>query len=579
MIRLPPILIVGLLTAASAPWAAGELVVESGDYRRQHSLDPGTLRAFIRNKGDEPVKVTKVMWDEVPFPVFGVEYPFKDVSLEEFEKLPIYEKAKIQHSDKRALWAYFEPQPVPAHGLSTLQIKLFQGMRFAARLKLVAGGQELEVKAGPESNPFGVTFIGFSPELDTLYIYLANRSRQPLSVQQVQVNGEDVTDRTRELSCPIAPGKKGLLIAKLAEPLKKGDFFDARVVADSEEGKTLVAQERIRAFSGFQLGLEWKTPRNNDIGLDEDVSTWSFAKATEALPEKCPASITHLFACPMHRCGGPRGSAEVIVRERARFLEAGYLVPSTLHVCRVELALALFLFGELPDAIRFNSGTARETWVGGPEGTEHGSQTLCRLAALAASPRPYHAAVMASKVDVGYSHWLTPEEARLAAFYPLSRGSKAILYRYWQVPKDHQPAKFGAELLGINSEIQQLKSFLAIADQFPLEVKTSLPESSKPPEFATLLAGDQALILFILNRDVRFPEKRSEPFGFSPIPAQEVSLSLPPWFGAGKAVMPGGDSFAELDSGADGEGRLSFALPSISTARAVLIRSEQPKSR
>jgi len=81
--------IAGFTMAAFAPWVAGELVVESSDYRRQHSLDPGTLRVFVRNKGDEPVKVTKVVWDEVPFPVFGVEYPFKDVSLEEFEKLPI----------------------------------------------------------------------------------------------------------------------------------------------------------------------------------------------------------------------------------------------------------------------------------------------------------------------------------------------------------------------------------------------------------------------------------------------------------------------------------------------------------
>ena len=571
--------IAGALMVGFAPRVAGELVVESGDYRRQHSLDPGTLRVFVRNKGDEPVKVTRVVWDDVPAPVFGVEYPFKRVSVEEFEKLPIYEKAKIQHSNKRAMWAYFEPQPVPAHGLSTLQIKLFQEMRFLARLKLVAGEQELAVKAGPESNPFGITFIGLSPELDTLYIYLANSSRQSLSVKQVQVNGEDVTDRTRKLSCPLPPGKKGLLIARLEEPLRKGGFFDVRVVADSEEGNTLVAQERIRAFSGFQLGLEWRTPRDNGIGLDTDVSTWSFAKATEVLPEKCPASIAHLFACPMHRCGGPRGSAEVIVRERARFLEAGYPVPSTLHVCRVELALALFLFGELPDAIRFNSGTAREAWVGSPSGTEHGSQALCRLAALAAAPRPYHAVVMASKADVGYSHWLTPEEARLAVFYPLSRGSKAILYRYWQVPKDRQPAKFEAELLRINSEIRQLKPFLAIADQFPVEVETSLPESSKWPEFVTFLAGDKAIILYVLNRDLRFPEKKGEQFEFTPIPAQEISLTVPSWFKARDIRMPDGGSFAELDSEAGPEGRLSFTLPAISTAKAVLIRSKHVKGR
>ena len=566
------------IVAAFAPWVAGELVVESGDYRRQHSLDPGTLRVFVRNKGDQPVTVTKVLWDEVPFPISGVKYPFNDVSIEEFEKLPIYEKAKIQHSNKRAMWAYFGPQPVPAHGLSTLQIKLFQEMRFIASLKLVADGQELEVKAGPESNPFRMTSIGFNSELDTLYVYLVNSSRQSLSVQQVHLNGKDVTDRTRKLSCPIAQGKKGLLIAKLAEPLKKGDFFDARVVASSEEGKTLVAQERIRAFSGFHLGLEWQTPRRNDVGLDKDVSTWSFAKATEVLPDKCPASITHLFACPMHRYGGPRGSAEVILGERARFLKAGYPVPSTLHVCRVELALALFLFGELPDAIRFNSGTARETWVGGPEGTEHGSQMLCRCAALAAAPRPYQAVVMASRADMGFTRWLTPEEARLAAFYPLSRGSKAILYRNWQVPKSHQPAKFEAELLKVNSEIQQLKPFLAIADQFPLEIKTSLPESSKPPEFVTFLAGDRAIILYVLNRNLRFPEKKTEQFEFTPIPAQEISLTVPSWFKAEDIRMPDGGSFADLGFEADREGRLSFSLPAISTARAVLIRSKHPRS-
>jgi len=446
-------------------------------------------------------------------------------------------------------------------------------MRFIAGLKLVADGQELEVKAGPESNPFRMTFIGFSPELDTLYIYLVNSSQQQLSVKHVHLNGKDIADRTRKLSCPIAPGKKGLLIAKLAEPLKKGDFFDARVVTSSEGGKAHIAQERIRAFSGFQLGLEWQTPRNNDIGLDKTVCTWSFAKATEALPEKCPASITHLFACPMHRYGGPRGSAAVIVRERARFLEAGYPVPSTLHVCRVELALALFLFAELPDAIRSNSSTARETWVGGPRGNEHGSQMLCRFAALAAAPRPYHAVVMASRADMGFTRWLAPEEARLAAFYPLSRGSKAILYRNWQVPKTHQPAKFKAELLRINSEIQQLKNFLAIADRFPLEIKTSLPESSKPPEFAPFLAGDKAIILYVLNRDLRFPEKKGEQFEFAPIPAQEVALSLPQWFRAEKAVMPDGANTTPLEMRTTEDGTLCLSLPSIPIAKAVLILS------
>jgi len=73
--------IAGALMVAFAPWVTGELVVESSDYRRQHSLDPGTLRVFVRNKGDEPVKVTKVLWDEVPFPVFGVCDPGNSGSL------------------------------------------------------------------------------------------------------------------------------------------------------------------------------------------------------------------------------------------------------------------------------------------------------------------------------------------------------------------------------------------------------------------------------------------------------------------------------------------------------------------
>ena len=188
----------------------------------------GSVHVFLRNKGQEPVRVEDVLFEGVSLTraiAFGeglkkrrdhaANIVFSDLPSEEKERL-------ISLGDP--IWWKVEPRTIPPGKTAEAIVRLRRHAKneeVTIGLEVGKAGAVEEITIPKKMDNPRVESVGFSPDLDRLYFFLWNPNGA-IEPSSLLLDGEafegDVTYVSDE-QCPIVPG-----ILKLAAPWTRGSF-------------------------------------------------------------------------------------------------------------------------------------------------------------------------------------------------------------------------------------------------------------------------------------------------------------------------------------------------------------------
>jgi len=577
--------------------AETSLQVESSYYRRLHDkLDPGAIVVFLKNNStDKSIKIETVKLDGIALPVCNVAGPKRDeatgkeaeaspskngAAAEEREVgaphdeapaknvLPPVLDIKLEdYSGRRAIWAYLWPNPVPPNSLAELRIQMAHRQARACKVTFVCEKEgALEAKVGPWGPPVRIASVGFSTLLDVIYLYVENSSGREETIDGFTLNGKPV--QPKDSWCPeriLAANKT--LIAKIDV---SGRFaWGDRVCVGVKTSSGVLVMDHVRVMAGAVLGMEHGGPV-----WDADPSE----KRTEASLQRLRGlsdlsgiddrPIIELFACPMHQFRGHRRKCgQHILNKGHEVLAEAPRALNSVHLCRVRLDEASFLFGQIADVVKINPYFWPDKFHDSPR--EHSSQRYVRLVGLGASPRPVVTCMMAGSVDG--KRPTTPEEVWLMFCYMLSRGAKGFLYR---TRPDRIEGEFGEAIRRtcshINGTVRLLREMIGIYHPWH---RGECAEGRV--EVNGLLAGDRGMVIVLLNRQLNIPGHQPGPFKRDALKSVTAQARLPTWAHVRSLVA--------IDRGQRGEsipfsqrrGLISFKVDALETGRILLVEFGQ----
>ena len=600
---LPLVCFVGctLLTA----WGSAEtaLHVESSYGRRLHQeLDPGSIIVFLRNQSAEKdLTITAVKLDDIALPICNVAFSPSEQSAEkkteqpqrdgapdpgepgeaathpevphdhppEPEKLPaVLDFKPDDYSGRRILWAGLSPNPIPPGGLAELRIQLAHRQTRASKLTFVdADGGIVETKVAPWPPTLRIASVGFPGSVDGLYLYVENLGEQDETIEEVTLNGKRVgADDLWVPTHRVRPNETVPVRIRAQTKLAWGD----KVYVGVKVAKGQLVMESARVMTGCVLGMEHGGPVWD--ATPEERKTDSVLRPASALSDRSSLGarpIVELFACPMHAFRGHRRKCgQYILRKSLEVMAEAPKALSCVHLCRVRLDEAAFLFGQVAEAVKINPYFWPEKFHDTPR--EHSSQRYLRLAVLAASPRPVVTCLMAGSVDG--KRPTSPDEVWLMFCYQLSRGPKGFLYR---TRPDRIEGEFGREILRtcgeINSTVRLLRRFIEIScDWYRGE------SADGKVEVTGLLSGDKGLVIVLLNRQITIPAHKPGPLKCEPVKPFMARVGIPRWAKV-RSLVP-------IEQGQRGESvpfalekdSITFQAGPLKTARILLAEFERP---
>ena len=457
-----------------APAVASELVVEHAYIRRQTESDTGTVHLFVRNANTEPVEVVSLL---------SVGESSGGAPSSEVQQAVARILASEDEEEEPYLWWRAWPNPVPAGGFADVEVKLSRvPTRKVAVHFACSGGSKLKSVLSRINDGLELRFVGFSPELDTLYIYVENRLDVAVRIKRVRINGEDVTARSRSLWGSLAPLGNDCVIVPLKRPLQPGAFVFLQVDGDQESAQ---CAGLVRAFSGFPI--TWLDGSLPD-GLEEPPGKAEHRPGQvrgEGL-----AGYENIMRCPAHVHGTRQEAASKFILHHRQLLASEPEVPGMILVCRWDKEVNYFAFGELADVMRVMPFARSFAYPHEP--LEDRTQWLTSLAACAAAPRPVHAVVPIRFADShAWTRSCTPQEIRALVYFPLSRGAKGLCYGRRQKGLSEESRQMLAQ---VTREIASIRAYLQFSDYMPLGA-TDNPSV----EAATLLAGHRGIVLLLIN--------------------------------------------------------------------------------
>lgn len=474
-------LLLSFLPAATKADVAGpmaahaELEVVHAYLRSRAVSDTGTAHAFLHNRSAVPIEIKTV----------SVE-PMDSAGRPTVEQL-VAEATSGDAAEAPLLWWLARPNPVPPGGFSDVAAKLSQRPDRKLKVRIVSSVEPaLHVDYDRINDGLWLTCIGFSSRLDTVYLYVENRLDVSVTLQHVRINAQDVTGRSRFLWKEVAPKRKACVVVPLREPIEPGAIVLADVQANHELAR---CAELVRGFSVFPITwLDGSLP----VGLAHTPD--QLMKYRHGyVPAEGVRGIENIMRCPAHAHGTRRNAAARFIRRYADLMQAEPRVPGMMYVCRWEKEVNYFTFGELGDFVRIMPLAESVCYESDP--LNHRVQWLTALGVRAAAPRPAHAVIPIRFADsYQWERSCTPEEIRAMIYLPISRAAKGICYGAKQ---PGLTAEAAAALEQVTRELLRLRPYLPFAEYL------SIGRTDKEDvEAACLLAGDQAVILLVINHSM-----------------------------------------------------------------------------
>ena len=481
--------------------AAGSLEIAHGYLRSQADFDRGTAHLFLHNTGDSPVRIESARMAAV-----GAD------TQPDWQALAASEQPSAEEAEAACLWWLAVPNPVPAGGFCDVAVRLTQPPRRRQRLDVTcSGGATIRHEFTRVNDGLSLAFVGFSPSLDTVYIYAGNLTPAPVAIRRVWIDGQDVGNRARILWPQVAPQSETCIVVPLRRKLEPGTVVFVKVDGDTD---TAVCAGLVRAFSLFPITwMDGSLPE----GLEgEDDAAVPYRPGT--VPKEGLRGIENIMRCPAHAHGTPGQAARQFIRLYSRLLRDEPRIPSLLYVCRWEKETGYFDFGELGDLVRVMPLAKSASYKRQP--LEHYEQWLMALATRAAAPRPVHAEVPIRFADsCSWTRSCTPQEVEALVYLALSRGAKGLSYGE---PRDGLSEAAQQALRAVTRQVVSMRPYLRFAEYMPLG-----RTDADGVEAATLLAGDRAVVVLVINH--RFNDfSEAEVLRCSPRENVTTTIALPP---------------------------------------------------
>lgn len=495
-------------TEGAAPTLASSesgVIVDSASCRRTSEFDPGTLRVFLRNHGKEPLAVEQVLLDGLPIAAWGVDLSSDTVKFDGVMASPQARQpaagsasAALRVANERICWAKLTPSPVPPGGIAEFSAKLANAVARPSKVEFIIGsGQKCSAVVHPTSPTIAITAITFSPTRSATYVYVENLSDRVLPLASLEIDGAPVTRGAWFGSRTLQPGAKDVI--RVNAPCAAGAYMVVRL-ASSEDS---VAEERVRVLSGFSISTE-----NGTAPLGLELDEVPYLVRPDYVVEDVPPPVSPeaaspsqqadcIFDCPMHAYGRDYArSAREILRRYDLVCRLDPPRAAAVQLCRTQPETGYALFAETADVLCANPNVPfHDTHLGAEESSARSVEELSHSAYLAARPRPFVSVVDVLSIDGKTEPTVSDFRARTYAI--LAAGAKGILYRNVRTAGPYgMPVH--AETVRLNRMLRSIRHMLGIADP----VNWATLEARDSVAVHTLLAGDMALFLFLIDHSV-----------------------------------------------------------------------------
>ena len=458
-------------------------------FLRQGALrDAGTVHVFLRNDSDSPVHPDKILLNG----------------------------RVVSMGAPGVVWYQMIPDVIPAKGIGDLAIKLTARPKENLRVSVVARGQTVATRVRLEPQRIAFTYVAFSDDLRTVYLYVQNRGIADLRIKDVELPGVAIKSVT---SLSGQDPQRVAIIAKLEEPLAAGAYLPCKLVTD--HGDVIMAMTRV--YSHFPIQAFGQDNREA-LAFDPENVEMPFSPLIGDLikTRKAPAfKAYHLVDDPVCADDGhfPGYTAAEVARLGILSRAADARHPSIIYMCQYMMPDNYFVYGELTDIASINPFV----WA-----MHHGDPRInmgyIELARLASEPRPlFTISDAAPHPNDPAGRLPTKDEERLTVYYQIAAGSKGIWY-YIRSEYSKDPV-LEAEIGRINQELRTLRPFLRIGDPMDM-VKCSLPTVTA----STILAGDKGIVLILVNNvhESRWGEEaKASPFSITPQEHVFVEVHIP----------------------------------------------------
>jgi len=477
--RLGASVVAALVLFCGGQTAEGGKAVEEGlevlavEFDAPHEFSSGLVRLYVRNTSRDPldsldVRATPEQADGRPDP----------------EAFPI-------------LWQRLLPPRLLPGQVGEFSLKPDRPPRGSGAAFDLSNGEQVlaSVPIRFEASALRIESVGFGEDLKSVFVYAANRSDEPLQVELGSVGGHRKGYSAYTLNSPVSPGETCVSVYRLAEPLTRADYVLLTLRGTGRNG-TYDAHALVRALPGFPVGYERDTVARADescLDLLEPMQ-WS-----GQVPESGP--YAGLMTCPAHAHGSHREAAEKFIRDNVRLFSEDPKLASVMHICRAGMPDAWFEFGCLPDIARYNPCLLTGRVSADNKVSGHPFCWLSRQAWGASSPRPFHAVVYCGSYsdDRFGDHPPLVSDVRFMTYAVLASGAKGVLYRGSPDLSDDRDRR---EFTRLNHEVRLLKPLLSIG--CPLDCAEA---GNDKVSARTLLAGDRALLIFLLHRARLVPQE------------------------------------------------------------------------
>lgn len=559
-------------------------VADYSAYQRTSGYDPGTVRAFLRNRSRQSIEIRRIVLDDAPLLVWGLDLTVLNMNAEGQinPASPAYKQFQEQREaerlpGRRIVWARISDSTISPGTTAELAVKLANPLTRPCKLDFsFADGTRKILVVRPDVPPMVFSAVTFTPDYGRMFLYMESASEKPLRISDILLNGQPVRDGLWLSSQVVEKGEKQLAVIDLHPPLTPGACLNIAACADDG----IPAMTRVRAFSGFPINTS-AGGRAADMGLDdrEYALTPSYVSTAHAPPASPSASPqgNGIFQCAMHEYGGDteRCAREIFRRyDLCRKFDPTH--PCFVHMCRTNPELGYPLFAETFDILHTNPNV-HNSLSSKSLLPEESVEALTRHACLSARPRPVHCEMDVRAFGDNRSV-ASPDELLRRTYTILGCGAKGLFYRNLDGNTTESLAR-KLTIRNINSVMRKARDLLTIADT----VSWARVDQAEDTTVYPLLAGDRAVLVCVVQhgrRAVQVPvELRKE--NASANAGEErshITVTLPPWLRVKDVARISPDNDTPLAFKCDKTGEVSFDLEKTVPAALVVLRTERTDS-
>ncbi len=465
---LPP----GLARAPSAP---PSFVIVGSDFHTRGQEDAGEMRLCLRNTGTAPFSMAQL-------------------------KVRITagkpDSAGPADVEQKCVYARLWPPVLPPGQYGQLVAKLLDRPPSGRTLTCTLSVEGTASCTLPASEPIlWISYIGFSQNLRTIFVYLENGTDEVVQLKSLQINEDKIEDPAGAVNRLVPAKDKGCLAGRLSPGITPGQFVHVTVSA-RKGNQDVRLHSIVKAIDKVPLMMVESDSPTPDLGLDLE-------------------GFTETMTCIAHAHGTHEQAAGKFLEDYVQWFHRNPHQVIQVDICRSDSPRAWFQFGSLPDVARMNPILSPPSGYDQQDHKQWFHPFLYRghLAKKAVEPCRY-LAVMPIVPEEGLflQKEFTPPELRFLVYCAIASGAKGLGYR-GVLPDD--PLNRSA-FIRLNKELRQIEPLLLIGEPVDWAATTESNYAVR-----SLLCGNQTILVLIFDRRY-FGQQRGNKF-YTPAFARAVT--------------------------------------------------------